>query len=387
MTDQIIDRKQVFLPGPIGETGPAGPVNPDSAPADQAVAAWVNADSSATHAALQDLLGRAGRTLVAFGDSYGRGYLTGSADTAPADRTIGGIIARRYGMGFSNYSVSGAGWLASGGLNVNTQLDTAMADSSVDRSRVAYVLMTAGRNDHASVDAGTYAATAARLLSMYPNSILIWCTGLWNAQASDNTSEPMSVTQYANFAASQSIGSLLPDASRLLLCGSPWQWTLGRYTLIQGNGNPHPTLDGYRWIASQIISLLQGGQPAPARADLGILPAAIASFTGGATALLQGETARLIFTASIANAKIPANRNNIPVAGIVHPISPGNGAIFTGYAWMKNANDSTPVQPVTLQLYGSGTIYLSNAQPVVTASPASDLQISVNTSIPLIPLL
>ncbi|MCI1791738.1 MAG: hypothetical protein LKI60_04385 [Bifidobacterium tibiigranuli] len=37
-------------------------------------------------------------------------------------------------------------------------------------------------------------------------------------------------------------------------------------------------------------------------------------------------------------------------------------------------------------LYGSGTIYLSNAQPVVTASPASDLQISVNTSIPLIPL-
>jgi hypothetical protein len=44
MPDQIIDRRSVFLPGPIGKTGPAGPVNPDSAPADEAVAAWVNAD-------------------------------------------------------------------------------------------------------------------------------------------------------------------------------------------------------------------------------------------------------------------------------------------------------------------------------------------------------
>jgi hypothetical protein len=37
-------------------------------------------------------------------------------------------------------------------------------------------------------------------------------------------------------------------------------------------------------------------------------------------------------------------------------------------------------------LYGSGTIYLANAQSVVSASPASDLQISVNATIPLIPL-
>jgi hypothetical protein len=52
MTDQIIDRKQVFLPGPIGETGPAGPVNPDSVPTDQAIAEWIGSESTLTHAAI-----------------------------------------------------------------------------------------------------------------------------------------------------------------------------------------------------------------------------------------------------------------------------------------------------------------------------------------------
>jgi hypothetical protein len=53
MVDQIIDRRTVFLPGPQGDPGPQGPVNPDSAPTDEALGEWIGSSSTQTHAALK----------------------------------------------------------------------------------------------------------------------------------------------------------------------------------------------------------------------------------------------------------------------------------------------------------------------------------------------
>jgi lysophospholipase L1-like esterase len=145
MADQIIDRKQVFLSGPIGHDGPQGPrglPGVNAVPADQAVAAYVTASGSATHAALG-----LDRTLMAvFGDSICRGGQDG------VTMRYSSQIAARLGLTEMNYAYSGSGFgprTVSGTTypQIATQIDTALADPKMDTGKVSLILIGGGIND------------------------------------------------------------------------------------------------------------------------------------------------------------------------------------------------------------------------------------------------
>lgn len=262
MTDQIIDRRTVAIPGPASEIpGPPGLPGVNAVPADEAVATYVLAADSKTHAAVR--FGGRDR-MVVFGDSM-------TVSASPGSNWWQ-LVARRLGLDAKCYGVGGMGF-SFGDRNFLAQLGAAAADSSVDRSRVRYVFVNGSSNDiYSSLTSvcDSVDSFASQAKAMYPNADLIGFAGLNGANPRWTDGEHSGSSSY-RICDYQSLYDSV--ASHLIAAGfqvftNSYLWLLYNFDLTQADGL-HPNDQGHAVIANYVASGLANGVYSPLPSTMG----------------------------------------------------------------------------------------------------------------------
>lgn len=177
--------------------------------------------------------------IVTMGDSY--------ADGLGANKWPNKLINMLPGWTLKNYAVSGAGWNVSGKLFLD-QLNTAIADTTLDKNRVGIVLVAGGRNDimDASVAKTRTVAFVNLARASFPNARIMVVPMLWHNAA-------------INSAGRVKAAGVLAGAAEAGAEGINWAWTwnMGNINNFPG-GDVHPNETGAQVIASYMASAVRG---------------------------------------------------------------------------------------------------------------------------------
>lgn len=126
-------------------------------------------------------------TMVVFGDSM-------TVKASETNKQYWSILAGRLGLKVKNYGVGGAGFNpVSGSTTYNNEVDNAIADATIDKNKVKYVIISASTNDQFN-DSSTISSKAdevfAKIKNNYPNAmvyVLGGLSGAWIRYLTDNT--------------------------------------------------------------------------------------------------------------------------------------------------------------------------------------------------------
>lgn len=177
--------------------------------------------------------------IVTMGDSY--------ADGLGANKWPNKLINMLPGWTLKNYAVSGAGWNVSGKLFID-QLNTAIADTTLDKNRVGIVLVAGGRNDimDASTAKTRTIAFVTRARASFPNARIMVVPMLWHNTA-------------INGAGRVKASGVLAGAAEAGAEGINWAWTwnMGNTNNFP-SGDVHPNETGAQVIASYMASAIRG---------------------------------------------------------------------------------------------------------------------------------
>ena len=177
--------------------------------------------------------------IVAMGDSY--------ADGLGANKWPNKLINMLPGWTLRNYAVSGAGWNVSGKLFLD-QLNTAIADTTLDKNRVGIVLVAGGRNDimDANIAKTRTVAFVTLARASFPNARIMVVPMLWHNTA-------------INGAGRVKAAGVLAGAAEAGAEGINWAWTwnIGNTNNFP-SGDIHPNETGAQVIASYMASAIRG---------------------------------------------------------------------------------------------------------------------------------
>ena len=177
--------------------------------------------------------------IVTMGDSY--------ADGLGANKWPNKLINMLPGWTLRNYAVSGAGWNVSGKLFID-QLNTAIADTTLDKNRVGIVLVAGGRNDimDASIAKTRTVAFVTLARASFPNARIMVVPMLWHNAA-------------LNGAGRVKASGVLAGAAEAGAEGINWAWTwnMGNTNNFP-SGDVHPNETGAQVIASYMASAVRG---------------------------------------------------------------------------------------------------------------------------------
>ncbi|MDU2421311.1 MAG: SGNH/GDSL hydrolase family protein [Bifidobacterium scardovii] len=254
MSEQITDIIESVMPGPRGQQGPEGPrglPGVNAMPADEAVAAYIDALDSKSHASV--LTAVRGGHLVAFGDSITRGGQTG-VTLRYATR-----VANVLGLVEHNYAVSGSafGFARDTIPPIGAQLDAAKADTAYDPARVGLVLVGGGVNDRTATSPDESVKGLNSLLSgilaQYPNALIVFncCQGGLPFRKYGNDAY-MDIYERLYHAGAQFPRVNALPAWRIL-------WPYKPTDVLQTDG-VHPTQAGHNILAAGILSALGSGR-------------------------------------------------------------------------------------------------------------------------------
>lgn len=205
MADQIMDKRTVAIPGPVGDVTPqARQARADAVKArdeaevfaaqsgvkaDTALAGLIVQKGSRTQDALLAWHGGlvTPRTiLVGVGDSYMAGFRTSAPSTMSMTRRCADVL----GLECRNYAVSGSGMLGGSGDRFSKQLDTAAADLKDSLDRVAVVLIGGGRNDGGVSGQASYQetirATLQHAVDLFPGAKVVFVPAMWDSSWPSN---------------------------------------------------------------------------------------------------------------------------------------------------------------------------------------------------------
>lgn len=177
--------------------------------------------------------------IITMGDSY--------ADGLGANKWPNKLIDMLPGWTLKNYAVSGAGWNVSGKLFID-QLNTAIADTTLDKNRVGIVLVAGGRNDimDASIAKTRTVAFVTLARASFPNARIMVVPMLWHNAA-------------MNSAGRTKASGVLAGAAEAGAEGINWAWTwnIGNTNNFP-SGDIHPNETGAQVIASFMASAVRG---------------------------------------------------------------------------------------------------------------------------------
>lgn len=177
--------------------------------------------------------------IVTMGDSY--------ADGLGANKWPNKLIGMLPGWTLRNYAVSGAGWNVSGKLFID-QLNTAIADTTLDKNRVGIVLVAGGRNDimDASIAKARTVAFVSLARASFPNARIMVVPMLWHNAAMNGAGrvKASGVLAGAAEAGAESINWA-------------WTWNMGNTSNFP-SGDVHPNETGAQVIASYMASAIRG---------------------------------------------------------------------------------------------------------------------------------
>ena len=177
--------------------------------------------------------------IVTMGDSY--------ADGLGANKWPNKLINMLPGWTLKNYAVSGAGWNVSGKLFLD-QLNTAVADTTLDKNRVGIVLVAGGRNDimDASVAKTRTTAFVTLARASFPNARIMVVPMLWHNTAINSSGRVKAAGVLAGAAEAGAEG-----------INWAWTWNMGNTNNFP-SGDVHPNEAGARVIASYMASAIRG---------------------------------------------------------------------------------------------------------------------------------
>lgn len=271
--DQIIDKRTIAVPGPIGQVTPQVQTLHDEtktwrdqteafagstvALQDQAVSALLLDPSSASRDAM-DYAGR--KTMVVFGDSM---------TTAP---DVDGqrwheVLAGMLGLNDKNYGHGGSGFInVSNGVAYSDEVEWAAQDTSVDRTKVRYVFINGSTNDwYAISDYAAYAAQVDSILSrirtLYPNALLVGMSGLCFGSVRYSTNGVSSDVRFQDMTRMFRTAGQRMRANGYATLDSHL-WFAYRFDLTMGD-DLHPNADGCRLLANILRAFLTTGVTPP----------------------------------------------------------------------------------------------------------------------------
>jgi lysophospholipase L1-like esterase len=348
MVDQIIDKKTVAIPGPIGKPGPQGPMNPDTVPTDQAIADWLGTSTTLTFQALTKFHRTnskyRGAKIVFIGDSISQGF--GASDQSKRFTTL---VAKALGAVEINVAFHGAGWNfrspSEGGTSIPEQIDTVVNQYQDDNS-IGAIVVCGGIND-ANSDPDTIRANVstglAKLQTAFPwAKIVVGNTptaGIVNNAA--GTPNIVGVAGMSNVIAAVNMGARDCALTTLPM----WRYLMFTTNPSIFGDHLHPGDDGHAIYASIISTVLQDGfypptdtydnkrivygndarQLQPMLPGVGVLVGSVMMclITGTDTVLLQGnlgvklddETLSAMFAKNTKVLKMPESLHGSNTAG------------------------------------------------------------------------
>jgi lysophospholipase L1-like esterase len=192
-----------------------------------------------TSKAVYNFTSKEKKTILCFGDSYAEAEV--AANTWPYQ------LGLASGCTIKNYAISGAGFDVGGNL-FSTQLNTAVSDASIDKSKVKALVLAGGRNDIMSYStADTLAYSWARTaLSAFPDAKVYVVPMLYDSTSCGDTGRIK--------AAGIADGAMRAGA---IVVNYAWTWLRGLPNQIQSD-KVHPNATGARTIANYIWSAIQG---------------------------------------------------------------------------------------------------------------------------------
>lgn len=252
MVDQIIDRREVVIPGPAGDVTPealqcqrASESARDQAESardaaiaagrvpDETVAGFIRDETSKVHAALHPR-----PVLVAIGDSYGSNPAASWAVE----------LSKIMGAELHNYCTGGEGYI-SANMPFWKQVGRASADPAFDNARVDYVVVAGSRNDLTG-QAGRLHTEAYNLFAgarkTFPTARILAVPLLWDYR-------PVGGYWHTNAA------EVLHGAADAGAEPVPWAWTWlsGEDAYFTGT-DIHPDVRGPRITAGYIAQAVRG---------------------------------------------------------------------------------------------------------------------------------
>ena len=192
-----------------------------------------------TSKAVYNFTSKEKKTILCFGDSYAEAEV--AANTWPYQ------LGLASGCTIKNYAISGAGFDVGGNL-FSTQLNTAVSDASIDKSKVKALVLAGGRNDimsYSTADTLAY-SWASTALSAFPDAKVYIVPMLYDAGSCGDTGRIK--------AAGIADGAMRAGA---IVVNYAWTWLRGLPNQIQSD-KVHPNATGARTIANYIWSAIQG---------------------------------------------------------------------------------------------------------------------------------
>lgn len=196
----------------------------------------------------------AGDCLI-FGDSiaYGR-------DSTPLSKRWSTLLCDALKVKEHNFAKDGAwfGTTGESGNTISSQIDTAIADKSINKSTVTLAIVEGGVNNskertNATAVAPEIVNIGNRLQEAYPNARIIYLINLNGGEKqTDLIGQHVVWTRTVCRAIMQSSKYGVIDAT-------DWLQGTSNYTSSSGNTYIHPTTEGHAYIAGKLTSILKYG--------------------------------------------------------------------------------------------------------------------------------
>ena len=207
-----------------------------------------------------------GYSAIWIGDSYVQANSLNSPTTRFSRQVCDALGLTEY-----NFALGGTGFTVdrsdvSGDNTFKGQLESAVADTSIDKSKVKYVFVAGGRNDAPENTApkGSQLYNAIRPIftlvrDNYPNAKLVFIPMLF-----DCTPMLPVQTHLYGFLMFQ-FKTLMSDLRmQAQVIENAFMWLNGRYKLIFNKDKIHPNQNGHNLMASMILGNLHGRMMCPA---------------------------------------------------------------------------------------------------------------------------
>lgn len=227
-----------------------------------ALGAETSSKAAALAKKIDDAATKQDKLLVLFGDSWC--HL--NSDLLAVE------LAKGLAAEYKNYGVDGASFAGSGAKAMSKQLETAMADSTVDKNKVTHVYVVAGINDfqNNSAEATVNSESASvfeKLGGLYPNAKLVFAPSAPAKRRSKDVSYSELYRKMIRNAQNNGFGVPVWCMWWGMMGQNPstatndW-WTGGNNSIdTNGNNYVHPNLTGIKIFAKALISALNGGNP------------------------------------------------------------------------------------------------------------------------------
>ena len=374
MPEQIVDLIEAVMPGPQGVQGPQGAQGlpgVNGVENDQAVAGYVISRGSHTSSALEARYApRDPRdTMVVFGDSMTE------CGSSPAKQWWS-IVASRLGLKAKSYGHGGSGFVAvNAGITYDTELTRAIADTSVDRTKVKYVFVNGSTNDaqRASEAAAAAATWSERCMAAYPNAQFVAFPGLSGMNVRHAANAHRLMNHMRQFCL---VGQTLAADGWQVFTNSPFWLTYNRD--LTSSDTLHPNDKGLAVIAEYVLSGLQTGVYTSLSHSMGaIKPIKLGTLTDGAdkTSWMMDLISTGFCGSDHADAVYPMS-NLTSTYAAWQALPDINSAVFY-FCNLQTRLDADQIQRFTTSSY---------TVPKSVSGASEDRTVSVGLDIPLCPL-